>query len=189
MEATVSLFMSDRTLVTGFKAFQNVSDNPSAKLAESCGRPFQKLEVAYRAVDDFLGGLDPTSFDRLLMLGVAAGRDRITPELYARNSIGKTKDVRGYAPEGLINPNGEALLEATLWTPDAVSEIVAFDPHTKISMDAGRYLCNYISYCALQKFPEKRIGFLHVPAEDKVSLDIQKTSLNRILDIIELQEP
>ena len=177
--------MSDRTFVTGFKAFLNVNDNPSAKLAESCGRPFQTLEVAYRAVDDFLAGIDPSTFDRLLMIGVAAGRDRITPELYARNTIGKSKDVRGYAPEGLIDPNGETLLQSTLWTPEIASEIVAFDPHTKISMDAGRYLCNYISYRALQLFPQKRVGFLHIPIEEKLPLDTQSASLKRILEIIE----
>lgn len=177
--------MSDRTFVTGFKAFLNVRDNPSAKLAESCGRPFQALEVAYRAVDDFLGGLDPICFDRLLMIGVAKGRDRVTPELYARNSIGKSKDVRGYAPEGVIDPNGDLLLESTLWTPEVISEIVAFDSHTKISMDAGRYLCNYISYRALQKFPEKKVGFLHVPSEDKLSIENQMLSLQKILEIIE----
>ena len=177
--------MSDRTFVTGFKAFLSVSDNPSAKLAESCGRPFQTLEVAYRAVDDFLASLNPETFDRLLMIGVAAGRDRLTPELYARNSIGKVKDVRGYAPEGLIDPTGETLLESTLWTPEITSEVVAFDPHTKVSMDAGRYLCNYISYRAMQRFPEKKVGFLHIPREDKLAIEVQKQSLERILEIIE----
>ena len=177
--------MSDRTFVTGFGAFGSVTDNPSAKLAESCGRPFQVLEVAYSAADEFLAGLSPDSFDRLLMLGVASGRDRLTPELFARNFIGPAKDVRGYVVEGAIEEGAPLLFESTLWTPDVVSEIVAYDPHTKISMDAGEYLCNYISYRALQRFPDKRVGFLHVPPVEKLPLEVQKVTLGRILGLIE----
>jgi pyroglutamyl-peptidase len=177
--------MSQRTFVTGFKAFGAVVDNPSAKLAQASGRPFQTLEVAYRAVDDFLAGLDASTFDRLLMIGVASGRDRITPELLARNFIGKTLDVRGYAPEGLIDLKGETLLESTLWKAEIVSEVVAFIPHTRLSMDAGHYLCNYISYRALQHFPAKQVGFLHVPAEDKLPIEVQLDTLQRIFAIIE----
>jgi len=177
--------MNDRTFVTGFRAFGSIAENPSAKLAESCGRPFQTLEVAYRAVDDFLVGLDPNKFDRLLMIGVAAGRDRIAPELLARNFIGKTPDVRGFAPMGFIDANGPMLLPSTLWTPEIEAEIVIDVPHTKISMDAGRYLCNYISYRALQKFPDKMVGFLHVPGVDKLALESQQKCLDAILSIVE----
>ena len=176
--------MSDRTFVTGFGAFRDIGENPSAKLAGASGCPFQVLEVSYRAVDDFIAGLNPNSFDRLLMLGVAAGRDRLTPELFARNWIGKSADVRGYAPMGRIEEDAPLLFESTLWTPEIASEIVAFDPHTRISMDAGDYLCNYISYRALQRFPDKKVGFLHVPGVDKLLLDKQSESLTKILAII-----
>jgi len=177
--------MSDRTFVTGFGAFRDIADNPSAKLAGACGRPFQVLEVAYLAVDDFIAGLQAASFDRLLMLGIASGRDRMTPELFARNWIGKSKDMRGFGLEGRIEESAPLLLESTLWTPEIVSEIVAYDPHTRISMSAGDYLCNYISYRALQRFPDKKVGFLHVPSEDKLPLDLQEPSLKKILEIIE----
>lgn len=177
--------MIERTFITGFGPFGSIIENPSSKLAALARRPHKVLEVAYAAVDDFLSGLDGESFDRLLMLGLASGRDRITPELYARNVIGKSKDVRGKSRPGYIEAGSPLLLESTLWTPEVTSEIVAFDPLTKISMDAGTYLCNYIEYQALRRFPKKLVGFLHVPTEDRVSLDMQAASLGRILDIVE----
>jgi len=177
--------MSARTFITGFGAFGTVAVNPSAKLAEASKRPFQVLEVAFAAVDEYLTSLNPESFDRLLMLGVAASRERMCPELFGRNFIGKTPDVRGIDLEGEIEAGAPLLLESTLWTPEIASEIVAFDPHTKLSMDAGEYLCNYISYRALQRFPEKKVGFLHIPAEDKLPLDVQMASLTKILEVIE----
>ncbi len=179
--------MNLRTFVTGFGSFGTVTDNPSAKLAAASGRPCQVIEVAYRAVDDFLADLDVDSFDHLLMIGIASGRDRITPELYGRNTIGQSKDNRGYAPIGKIAEDAPLLIESTLWTPDVLSEVVAFDRRTKISMDAGSYLCNFISFKALQRFPTKKVGFLHVPAVEQVSLDEQAESIQRILSIIERQ--
>jgi pyrrolidone-carboxylate peptidase len=177
--------MSDRTFVTGFGPFKNISENPSSTLASISGRPFQVLKVAYTAVDDFLAGLNPNSFDRLLMLGVAVNRDRLTPELFARNMIGKSPDMRGHASLGYIKVGAPLRLGSTLWTPEIVSTIVAYDPLTKISMDAGDYLCNYIGYRALERFPDKQVGFLHVPSQERVPIDQQAASLKRILDLVE----
>ena len=61
-----------RTVVTGFGPFGTVADNPSARLAR--GAEFRILEVAYDAIDDALREIGPV--DRLLLMGVAAGRFR-----------------------------------------------------------------------------------------------------------------
>jgi len=177
--------MSSRTFITGFGAFKDVPENPSSKLAETSERPHQVLEVAFCAVDEFLAELSPDTFDRLLMLGVASKRDRLTPELFARNMIGEGPDMRGHSKEGYIQQGAPLLLESTLWTPEVTAEIVAYDPRTKISMDAGDYLCNYLGYRAIQRFPSKRVGFLHVPSQENLPLSDQAESLNRILDILE----
>ncbi len=177
--------MSDRTFVTGFKAFLKVGQNPSETLAEASARRHQTLEVSYRAVDDFLASLEASTFDRLLMIGVAAGRDHMSLELFARNIIGKTPDVRGYAPFGQIDKEAPLLLSATLWTPDRSARVLMEVPHARASMDAGSYLCNYISFRALQRFPDKHVGFLHIPMPDKIALDDQQMALSRILEILE----
>lgn len=173
-----------RTLVTGFGPFGTVTDNPSQRLAENCGRAFQILEVSYAAADAFVAGLDPESFDTLLMLGVAQGREMPTPELYARNWRGDTPDVRGQIAIGPIEPGQPLLIEATLWGAHLLADIeVSLGLHT--SMDAGSYLCNYTSYRALRHFTEKRIGFLHVPPFEKLPQERQAEILAAVLRKIE----
>ena len=169
-----------RTFVTGFGPFGSVTDNPSGRLAEGCGRPFEVLEVAYEAADAFLARLDPRSFDALLMLGVAVSRDRPTPELMARNWKGEVPDVRGKSLPGPIEEGEPLLLEATLWEAGLVAEL-SVDPGLFASMDAGSYLCNYLSYRALRRFPEKRVGFLHVPPFEKVEQARQAEVLEKVL--------
>jgi hypothetical protein len=64
--------MPRRTFVTGFLAFGDVVENPSALLARSLGRRLELLEVSYAAVDAFIERVvrEQDQFDRLLMIGV-----------------------------------------------------------------------------------------------------------------------
>ena len=172
-----------RILVTGFGPFKDVVENPSSKLAETCGAPYKVLDVAFGAVDEFIAQLDPSGFDALLMIGVAGGRDRMSPEFYGRNFVGKHPDIAGTVRFGEIDPNGPALLASTLWDPRAVADWTMTAP-VRASLDAGSYLCNYITYKALERFPKQRVGFLHVPDEEKLSLEVQSQVLSEILDEI-----
>ena len=172
------------TFVTGFGPFGNVTKNPSGRLAEGCGRPFEILEVAYEAVDAFVEALNPEGFDTLLMLGVAVSRTHITPELYARNWKGETPDVRGVSIPGPIEEDEPLLLPSTLWNAHLVAGL-SVHPGVFASLDAGSYLCNYLSYRALRRFPQKRVGFLHVPPFERVSERGQAEVLSEILNAIE----
>ena len=49
----------------------------------------------------------------------------------------------------------------------------------------GVYLCNYIFFRALQAFPDKRVGFLHVPPVNAVPIEEQHRMLARV--VAELQ--
>ena len=153
-------------------------------LAEGCGRNHAVLEVAYDFVDAFLRALDPADFDALLMLGVATGRDGMTPELFARNWRGETPDVRGKGQAGPIEEGEPLLVESTLWNAHLLAEIeVSLGLRT--SMDAGSYLCNYTSYRALRRFPDKKVGFLHVPPFEKVPQERQAEILAKVLGDID----
>jgi pyrrolidone-carboxylate peptidase len=176
-----------RTFVTGFGPFGTVTENPSATLAETCGRPFEVLEVAYVAADAFVDRLDPSSFDALLMLGVATGRHEPTPELFARNWRGDVADVRGVDDPGPIEEGQPLLIESTLWNPHLLAELEVH-PGLHTSLDAGSYLCNYLSYRALRRFPEKRVGFLHIPAFEQMSREKQTEILNVVLEKIDIGE-
>jgi pyroglutamyl-peptidase len=169
--------------VTGFGPFGSISKNPSANLAESCGKPFCVIEVSFRAVDTFLQELDPASFKKLLLIGVAGGAESFRIETVARNEIGAAPDVAGevWGP-GPIEPRLPRQLAATLWSaPELLSECADWAP----SVDAGTYLCNYIFFQALRRFPEKSVGFLHVPPFEKVATEEQRRRLERILDLLE----
>lgn len=173
--------MPDRTLVTGFLAFGGFDVNPSALLAQSCGRPFELLEVSFAAADAFLDRVaDDASFDRLVMIGVNARGTTIHLERTARNQVGDTPDVRGVvrgpAP---VEPLGPAKLPTTLF--DTTPALATF----ATSDDAGCYLCNYVYYRALRRLPGTRVGFVHVPPLGVVSFDVQRRQLAALLDAVE----
>jgi pyroglutamyl-peptidase len=172
-------------MVTGFGPFWDVQENPSAKLAEALGRPSQILDVCYDAVEDFIFHLDPESFDRLLLLGVAPGRTHLSAELFARNTYGVRPDIRGNERIGPIQQDQPLLLGTTLFGEEALSEILVNDPHVRLSLDAGSYLCNFTYFKALVAFPSKQVGFLHVPSFEKIPFQDQLNSVTDVLEALE----
>ena len=158
--------MAPTVLVTGFGPFGKTADNPSAALAAGCGAPHRVLEVSWDAVDEWLASGEPDKYDVLIHLGFALRR-QLTPEIFGRNNIGKTPDVRGVARMGKIEADGPAVAGSTLWTPTLLAKLMP-ERRLKVSVNAGGYLCNYICYRSIRRFPGKRIGFLHVPSFEQV---------------------
>ena len=175
------------TLITGFGPFLSVTDNPSGRLAAESGLPHRVLEVSFDAVDEFVEGLDPADFETLLMLGVAGRASTMRVELVAHNVIGSTPDVRGHVQgPSAISPMHPAQLAGTLWTgPELLNEGDGWVP----SVDAGDYLCNYIYFRAAQRFPDKPVGFLHVPPYEAMPFEEQRELLDRILGQLVSQAP
>ncbi len=164
--------MSSRWLVTGFGPFRDIERNPSAQLAQKSGHAGQILEVSFRAVDEFLDQLDPASFDRWLMIGVHGSAERPIFEQRAKNSIGPSADVEGVtlgpAP---IDPSGPPAIATTL--------LMGFEPvYGELGQDAGAYLCNYLYFQGLRRFPDKQIGFLHVPRDESTSAEAMREILS-----------
>jgi len=168
-------------LVTGFGPFLDFGDNPSQKLAESSGCRHEILEVSFKAVDEFVVGLDPDSFDTWLAIGLASKAETMLVETVGHNKIGATPDVRGevHGP-GKIDPVAPPMLAATLWPAALLSETDIRRPST----DPGGYLCNFLLFRALQQFPEKRVGFLHIPSFEMVPFETQIEELRFILEEI-----
>lgn len=174
--------MDGRTLVTGFGPFPGVDDNPSAVLARESGEAHRVLDVSYDAAEAFVRDLDPSSFDRLLLIGVAASRDHLSLELFARNGCGRAPDVAGCVRAGRILDDFPLLLPSTLFEPEASAQILAGEPRLRFSLDAGGYLCNFIYYRCLAAFPDKRVGFLHVAPPERIGIGDQAALLRRVLD-------
>lgn len=166
--------MDENLLVTGFGGFRDIDENPSGWLAERLGG--RVLEVSFAAVDEFLGESDEASFDVWLMIGVHGNAERMHLETVGRNFVGSGADVRGVvAGPGVIDPSLPPALRGSLFESRCEGE------NACLTVDAGGYLCNYLFFQGLAKFPEKQIGFLHVPRVEVMGLEDQLVELKRIL--------
>jgi len=181
--------VNEQTLVAGFGPYLSVSTNPSALLAEAMEWPHVVLEVSYSAVERFVFQRDAPRFERLLLLGAAPGRKFLTPELFARNTYGGAADVTGVRRSGEIEDGKPLLLTATLFDDELLASALADDPKMRLSYDAGSYLCNFVYYAALSRFPDKRVGFVHVPSFDVIPFEDQLQSLNALMMAVESAAP
>lgn len=173
--------MSLRVLITGFGPFPGAPFNPTQALVDrltKLRRPaFADIErtahiftVTYGDVDrDLPGLLQKHQPDVLLMFGLAARTPHLRVETRARNAITTIWPDAGHTriKLGKIAPGG----------PDAL----VFGPHVKrllraarltdipaaLSRDAGRYLCNYLCWQAIEAAaasPKPPLtAFIHVP--------------------------
>lgn len=166
-------------LVTGFGPFGEVTDNASARLAESSGHPFAVIEVAYAALDEFIDLLRKNPPDEMLLLGVDIKASKMRLETVAHNHIGSKTDMRGeiWGP-GPIDPQAPPQISATLWTPEALEPNEFCEP----GYDAGGYLCNYSFFRAAQFLTSTRVGFIHIPPFEGLKKETQLAELSRIVD-------
>jgi pyrrolidone-carboxylate peptidase len=136
------------------------------------------LEVSYAAVDEFLESVGP--FDAWLALGLANKSKTMLYETVGRNYVGGVADVRGVvAGPGVIDPIGPPAIAASLWHGSRL-EFEGVEP----SVNAGDYLCNYLLYRALRRFPEWRIGFLHLPPFSIEPHERQASLLQSVFDAV-----
>jgi pyroglutamyl-peptidase len=169
-----------RILITGFGPFPGAPHNPTMPLVKRLAglrRPaFDDVElhghifhVTYRTVDrelpDLIVKLKPQA---LLMFGLAGRTGHLRIETRARNAVTTTfPDAdRSIAANGAIVPGADAM---------------SFGPHTgkllraaratgidaRASRDAGSYLCNYLSWRAIEavkgKDGPRLASFVHIP--------------------------
>jgi len=167
--------VAERILVTGFGAFRDIGENPSGWLSTQLGG--EVLEVSFAAVDAFLAELDEDTFDIWLMMGVHGSAERMHLETVGRNFVGAGADVRGVvAGPGAIDVSYPPALSGTLFEEGLEGE------NACLTVDAGAYLCNYLYFQGLARFPDKRVGFLHVPLVEVMGFEDQLDEVLRILN-------
>lgn len=170
-----------RALITGFGPFPGAPFNPTERLVRDLQRrrrpALANIEriahiftVAYSVVDHELPQLlEEYQPDVLLMFGLAARTPHLRVEMRARNAIttiwpdaARTRIKRGKivlgGPDALtFGSHSARLLRAAKLTsvPSAASR------------DAGRYLCNYLCWRALEASTQAArpplAAFIHVP--------------------------
>jgi pyroglutamyl-peptidase len=191
-----------RILITGFEPFPGAPFNPTGPLVErllKLRRPALAdverighiFPVTYGAVDRELPQLvKQHTPDALLMFGLAARTPHVRIETRVRNDITTIWPDAGHTriTLGKIVPGGPRALD--------------FGPHTALllraarttavpsatSRNAGRYLCNYLSWRAIEQVQDARnksqapyvAAFIHVPLVPRGTLQIRQGGKARV---------
>jgi pyroglutamyl-peptidase len=173
--------MSDklRILLTGFGPFPGAPYNPTqplvARLRQLRRPALDDVEIAshifpvtYAAVDrqlpEVLATVKP---DALLMFGLAARTSYLRVETRARNAVtmlwpdaantrSSKRGIEGQADAMMFGPHTARLLRA--------ARLTGID--ARASRDAGAYLCNYLSWRAIEHARAdgpKLAAFIHIP--------------------------
>jgi pyroglutamyl-peptidase len=187
-----------RALITGFGPFPGAPFNPTEQLVQRLAklrRPaFDDIErtshifkVSYGDVDrDLPRLLAEQRPDVLLMFGLAARTPHVRIETRARNAIttiwpdakgtriGLGKIAPGEADALTFGPHTHRLLRAALQT----------DVLAKSSRDAGRYLCNYLCWRAIEAGASSSrpplTAFIHVPLVPRGTVSQRKGTRSRV---------
>jgi pyroglutamyl-peptidase len=168
-----------RVLLAGFGPFPGAPLNPSAAVAQALARRRRPaltgldrsvhiFATTYAAVDHDLPKLFANKPDIVLIFGVAGRRRQICIETRARNALSVLfPDASGLRPStGVIDAVGPDSRFGRAPFHRLLNAARVNKVPVRLSRDAGRYLCNYAYWRALQKAPHGRplVQFIHIPA-------------------------
>jgi len=168
-----------RVLLIGFGPFPGAPFNPSAALVKALARrrwpaladldvTMHVCETIYAAVDRDLPQLLAAKPDIVLIFGLAGRRRQLCIETQARNAVSVLfPDASGYRPQrGVIVPGGPPACSGRAPFARLLGAVRGSALPARLSRDAGRYLCNYAYWRALQSAPAggPLVQFVHIPA-------------------------
>lgn len=173
-----------KLLLTGFVPFLDNPINPTEEIVNRLdGQKINGYDIKTAVLPvDFnqsaaqlkkeIAEVEP---DVVIMLGLAAGRSKITPERIAINVKDGAKDNEGYAPvDEPIDADGADGLFTTLPIRNMVDRLKENQLPAVISNTAGTYLCNNMMYIALNDAIKNDAaylaGFIHIPASHELAL-------------------
>jgi pyroglutamyl-peptidase len=195
--------MTLRVLITGFGTFPGAPFNPTgplvARLATLRRPAFADVErfshifrVTYGDVDrDLPRLLEERRPDVLLMFGLAARTPYVRVETRARNAITTIWPDAGHTRVGLgkIAPGSKDALTFGPHTQRLLRAALQTDVDARLSRDAGRYLCNYLCWRAIEATAAPRpplAAFIHVPLVPRGTVSLRKggsrVSLEQLVD-------
>ena len=194
-------------LVTGFEPFGQSSINPSEQVVQvMAGQKFEEfgVETAVLPVHRFHGPQTLLSLvqqarpDAVVCLGEAGGRTAVSIERVAVNLL----DFRLADNDGLvvqdepIVADGPAAYFTTLPVRPLQQAVVAAGIPAELSLSAGAFLCNQVTYELLHFLAQQRLaipaGFVHLPLlpeqaasqtplRPSMALDVMVTAVATIL--------
>ncbi len=167
-----------RVLIAGFGPFPGAPINPSARLVKALARSRRPalagierathvFATVYAAVDRDLPKLFAAKPDILLIFGLAGRRRQLCVETRARNAVSVLfPDASGHRPKSGVIAAGEP--QSRRGNAPFMRLLSAVRPSAfpaRLSRDAGRYLCNYAYWQALQRSRDGAplVAFVHIP--------------------------
>jgi pyroglutamyl-peptidase len=165
-------------VLVGFGPFPGAPFNPTAMLVKALSRRRRPaladvvctthvFATTYAAVDRDLPKLFAEQPDIVLMFGVAGRRRHLCIETRARNALSVLyPDASGRRPQrGVIVLNGQTALRGAAPFADLLGALRTGGFQAGLSRDAGRYLCNYAYWRALEQARGSRplVQFIHIP--------------------------
>jgi pyroglutamyl-peptidase len=170
--------MAVKVLLTGFGPFPGAPFNPSAALAKQLARRRRPaladiaraahvFATRYAAVDRDLPRLLAQRPDVVLMIGLAARTPTLRIETRARNAVSVLLPDAGgkFTRGGVIARGAPPALRARAPVRALLQAARSTRVPSQLSRDAGRYLCNYAYWRALEKTVDGRplVQFVHIP--------------------------
>jgi len=167
-----------RILIAGFGPFPGAPFNPSALLTVALPRRRRpaladmRIEshvfaTAYAAVDRDLPRLFARKPDAVLIFGLAAHRPYLSVETRARNAVSPlSTDATGQRRRrATIDAGAPRSLSGNAPAAFLLDALRRSRVPARLSRDAGRYLCNYAYWRALQHVEKNRplVQFVHIP--------------------------
>jgi pyroglutamyl-peptidase len=180
-------------LVTGFGAFPGARQNPTALLIPKLSRHRERLArlgielqcavlpVHYAKAASKLQELDEAlRSDAILHFGLAARRKFLSIETRALNRLSLLHcDARGArAPSRAIIAGAPFALRTTFPSREIAAALRRAGLRSRLSINAGDYICNETLYLSLAHARARVIGFIHVPRPRRASL--RKKPVGRI---------
>lgn len=160
-------------IFTGFAPWAQHTSNPSWDcLAAFTQAKCLKLPVTWNAADTCLLPYIAPELRAVVLFGLAADRQWISVETQAFNARDTTlRDAHGHPPPNpTIIPEAPAVLPATADTQTLCAALNNAGLPTRLSDDAGRFLCNeslFKTLCfARQHKRALQAVFIHVPPHD-----------------------
>jgi pyroglutamyl-peptidase len=165
-------------VIAAFGPFPGAPFNPSAALVQKLARrrrpalaglvsSVHVFATTYASVDRDLPKLFAKQPDLVLIFGLAGRRRQICIETRARNAVSVLfPDASGYRPSNsIIESGGPGTLFGRAPFHTLLEAARASRVPIRLSRDAGRYLCNYVYWHALQQAPHGRplVQFVHIP--------------------------
>ena len=167
--------MEKKLLITGFDPFGGGKINPSWEavklLPEKIGAyTIYKMGIPTvfgTAAERILAEAERLCPNVIISVGLAGGRDAVTPERIAVNiRDARIADNQGAQPQGdRIAQDGPAAYFSTLPVEQIAERIRKEDIRATVSNTAGTFVCNDVLYTLLHRFDGTavRVGFIHVP--------------------------